>query len=635
MNPRLVGIAGPLKGVVFRLTEAEISVGRDPSNQLCMSDPSVSRQHCLISGDDAGFKVTDLNSRNGTFVNDLPVGQRPLAHGDSLKVGDYLFIFLLAEDDEAAPVGPVRFEEGGPDYDTTVLLRREGALYAAPEKMLAALSPRQPRLARELGALLKLGAALDAARDVRALAERLLAAAEEAVPAERGAVLLAGEGDVEPTEVFGWSRRPGEPVVVSRTVAGRALREGVAILNTRVQEGGEADAAPSLVASQAQSLLAVPLLARGRALGLIYLVTGDPEARFDEGHLRFMTAIAGMGAVALGQVRHMAQVEDEARRLRAEIDIEHQMVGESPRMREVYRLIAKVAPSDATVMVRGESGTGKELVARALHLNSPRAARPFVAVNCAALTETLLESELFGHEKGAFTGAVAQKKGKLEAADGGTVFLDEIGEMAPAMQAHLLRVLQEHEFERVGGTRPIKVDIRVIAATNRDLEAAIEDGTFRADLYYRLNVVSLMLPPLRERRDDIPLLASYFAAKCARKCRRRVRGVSPAARAALARYDWPGNVRELENAIERAVVLGADELVLAEDLPESVIDARPPGGAPLKYYEILRESKRQLVRRAVVEARGNVAEAARLLGMHPNNLHRLLRNLDLKAGPVE
>ena len=228
-------------------------------------------------------------------------------------------------------------------------------------------------------------------------------------------------------------------------------------------------------------------------------------------------------------------------------------------MRSLYRQIGRVAPSDSTVLITGESGTGKELVARAIHSNSPRAERPFVAINCAAITETLLESELFGHERGAFTGAIAQKKGRLETADGGTVLLDEIGELSPALQAKLLRVLQEREFERVGGTRSIAVDFRLVAATNRDLEQAIAAGTFRRDLYYRLNVVSLAVPPLRERPEDIPLLANHFARRHAANMKRRVTGVSPEALACLMAYDWPGNVRELENAIERAVVLGSTD----------------------------------------------------------------------------
>jgi Nif-specific regulatory protein len=339
-----------------------------------------------------------------------------------------------------------------------------------------------------------------------------------------------------------------------------------------------------------------------------------------------------MAAVAWKNVQHVEWLESENRRLQQDLNIEHDMVGESAPMREVYQFIAKVASTDSTVLIRGESGTGKELVARAIHHNGPRAGKPFVAINCAALTETLLESELFGHEKGAFTGAVAQKKGKLEVADGGTLFLDEVAELAPTLQAKLLRVLQAREFERVGGTRPIKVDIRLMAATNKDLAAAIKAGTFRQDLYYRLNVVSLTMPPLRERREDIPLLARFFAAKYSQKCKRRIMGISAEARQCLMNYDWPGNVRELENAIERAVVMGSSDLICPEDLPEAVLETESPTGAPItEFHEAVKQTKKQLILMAIEQTGGNYTEAAKLLGLHPNYLHRLIRNLNLKA----
>jgi Nif-specific regulatory protein len=289
------------------------------------------------------------------------------------------------------------------------------------------------------------------------------------------------------------------------------------------------------------------------------------------------------------------------------------------------------------VLVTGESGTGKELVAYAIHANSPRAERPFVAINCAAITETLLESELFGYEKGAFTGAIAQKKGRLEMAEGGSVFLDEIGELSPALQAKLLRVLQDRAFERVGGTRRVAVDFRLIAATNRNLEEAIAQGTFRRDLYYRLNVVALTIPPLRERPDDIALLAQYFIRRHAGKIPRRVTGITPAALDCLSKYEWPGNVRELENAIERAVVLGSTDQILLEDLPDAVVEAGAEGvsiarvSASLRFHDVITQSKKDLIVQVFEKAGGNYTVAAQLLGLHPNYLHRLIRNLNLKA----
>jgi Nif-specific regulatory protein len=307
------------------------------------------------------------------------------------------------------------------------------------------------------------------------------------------------------------------------------------------------------------------------------------------------------------------------------------MVGEGAAMQRVYHFIAKVAPTDSTVLIVGESGTGKELAARAIHRNSKRSQKPFIAINCAALTETLLESELFGHEKGSFTGAFTQKKGRLETAEGGTLFLDEIGEISPALQVKLLRVLQEREFERVGGTQTIKIDIRVITATNKNLEDAIRRAEFRQDLFYRLNVVSFEMPPLRERREDIMLLASYFADKYGPACNRKLIGISTEARTCLVSYDWPGNVRELENAIERAVVLGTTDLILPEDLPETVLETKVSAPvATAGYHEAVTQTKRDIILKAMEEANGNVTEAGRILGIHPNYLHRLIRNLDLR-----
>jgi transcriptional regulator with PAS, ATPase and Fis domain len=254
-----------------------------------------------------------------------------------------------------------------------------------------------------------------------------------------------------------------------------------------------------------------------------------------------------------------------------------------------------------------------------------------VAINCAALTESLLESELFGYEKGAFTGAVSLRKGKIEAAEGGTLFLDEISEFALGLQAKLLRVLQEREFERVGGTRPIKVDVRVLAATNKSLAEAAQAGTFRSDLFYRLNVVTITTPALRDRREDIPALTESFLRKFSKKCNVRKKGISCEAQTLLTRYDWPGNVRELENAIERAVVLGVTDEVLPEDLPDSILEASAPAASVTKYHGSLKENKRQLVLQALEQANGYYVDAAKILGLHPNSLLRLIRNLGLKA----
>ncbi|MBX3276606.1 MAG: sigma 54-interacting transcriptional regulator [Acidobacteria bacterium] len=638
MDPRLITIAGPLKGNIFSLSDEGATIGREAANRICLSDMAVSRRHCVIELREDAFQVRDLDSFNGTFVNGVPVKDRRLDHGDRIVIGDSQFLFFLHGEDGISSFNTVQLEEERAPAHETVRLRQEDNLFRQPEKVLAAL-PQSVRLARDLNALLKISASVGSIRTLEALARELFDLISAVVPAETGAILLSDEHGVSeefPT-VFGWDRAEGadRPVRASRTIVGRVLSEGISILSNDAQGGEAFSEAESLAAFRISSVLAVPLAARERTLGVLYLSTSDPLSAFDEGHLQLAAAIAGIAAVAIENVRHVEWLEGENRRLVDEINISHNMVGESPRLREVYAFISKVAPTDSTVLIRGESGTGKELAARAIHNNSLRAGKPFVAINCAALTETLLESELFGHERGAFTGAVAQKKGKLEIADGGTVFLDELGEMTPLLQAKLLRVLQEREFERVGGTRPIRTNIRLIAATNRDLEAMIRQGEFRQDLYYRLNVISLQLPPLRERREDIPLLASYFAARAAERCHRTVRGLTREARACLLDYDWPGNIRELENAVEHAVVLGG-EWIRPEDLPEVVLDSArdevssDDGGGSTKYHEAVKEMKKRLIREAISQAAGNLTESARLLGVHPNYLHRLIRNLNLR-----
>ncbi|HEY4490758.1 MAG TPA: sigma 54-interacting transcriptional regulator, partial [Acidobacteriota bacterium] len=476
-------------------------------------------------------------------------------------MGDSLFLFMLQEE------GPPASNETTPGAErvvpgSTTQLRIEDALYLKPDKVLAALTPTA-RTARDLNALLKISNAVNSIPDPQSLQRKLLELIFEVLPAERGAILLTDGRSY----ALNKSSRSEQSFHVSCSITDHVIRERIAILGNDIQQSEKFGDSSSLIAARIYSLLCVPLVVFENVLGTLYLDTIDPNTLFDEGDLQLITAIAGIAAVAINNAGQMEWLIEENRRLQTAGNIEHGMIGESPAMRKVYDFIAKAAPTDSTVLLYGESGTGKELAARAIHLNSRRTAKPFVPINCGALAETLLESELFGHEKGAFTGAIAQKKGKLEVADGGTVFLDEVSEMSPALQVKLLRVLQEREFDRVGGTRPIRVDVRLIAATNKNLEEVVKAGTFRNDLYYRLNVVTLMMPPLRDRREDIPLLASYFALKCSKKVQRRIKGISPEARETLMHYDWPGNVRELENAIERAVVLGSTEMILQEDLP--------------------------------------------------------------------
>ena len=306
------------------------------------------------------------------------------------------------------------------------------------------------------------------------------------------------------------------------------------------------------------------------------------------------------------------------------------IVGRSPQMLQVYKTIARVAESRSTVLVTGESGTGKELIARAIHFNSPRAARPFVAVDCSSLAETLLESELFGHVRGAFTGAVTTKKGLFEEADRGTCFLDEIGDISLAMQAKLLRVLQEHEIKRVGGTETIKIDVRIVAATNQNLEALVTEKKFREDLFYRLNVVSIHLPSLRERPEDVPLLADHFLRKYASQNNKPVCRISPEAMDLLVRHRWPGNVRELENVIERAATLSGTSLILAEDLPRRLqMEPAQMSLSSLPSRMPLSELEKLYIQKVLEETGGNKKKAADILGIDRRTLYRMATRLGL------
>ena len=616
-TPKLIGIAGPRRALTHLLDEPEVPVGRADSNRLVIDDKSVSRRHCVFKQEGELYRVVDLGSHNGTFVNDIPVHDKLLEDGDTIKIGTSIFLVMLHEPESQHDSNRVELVDGSPLTNAATMLRLEDALSI---------------MARDLGTLQRISQAVSSTLDVNALQAGLLESVLDAIPAERGAIMLVEDERDEPESVFALDRANGRgrPVRVSRTVARKVLAEGVSLLLEDVVGHEAYGSAESLITFPIRSLLCVPIKL-DRVLGIIYLDTTDPKVRFDKGQLQLLTAVSGIAAVALANARRVQWLQGEYDRL---IDAEHTIVGESPALRHVFKVIARVARADSPVLVLGESGTGKELAAHAIHRASSRASGPFVAVNCASVPEQLAESELFGHEKGAFTGANTQKKGKFEVANGGTIFLDEVGEMPLALQVKLLRVLETNEIDRLGGTRTVKSDFRLIAATNRDLEEACREGRFRRDLFYRLNVVTVTMPALRERRDDIPLLTTYFVAKYSKRCNRYVAGVTAEARECLKNYDWPGNVRELENVIERAVVLGTTDSILPEDLPETVLESAASGALhQVKYYEAVRELKRQFLLDVIKQAGGSYTEAAKQLGLHPPNLHRLAKNLGLKSEP--
>lgn len=610
-------IEGKNKGESFELIVGETFIGRENTNQITVNDSSVSRRHCVITNIDNEFSVNDLGSLNDTFVNGKAARDHALFDGDKIQIGDFVFLFQADSSQHLPLSSAVSFDKSQLDLSKTIKISFEEAVRT---------------MARDLASLIKISAKINSLGSVETLQSELLREIFEVIPAQEGGILLVDEND-DVDEVFGLHRlSENKEIIISQTILKQVLSEKTSILINDVEFDQNLAQAESLFVSKTSSVLCVPLILFDNNIGVIYLTTRESKTPFDESHLRFLTAVAGISSVAIENVKNIQYLERENSRLRQEFYFSTNLLGESKAMKKVSAFISKVAVSDSTVLITGESGTGKELAARSIHLSGRRSEKPFIAINCAALNENLLESELFGHERGAFTGAINQKRGKIELADGGSLFLDEIGEMSLALQAKLLRVLQEREFERVGGNKTIKANIHILAATNKDLEIEVKTGNFRQDLFYRLNVVRLLMPSLRERKEDILLLAESFVEKFSRKMNRRIRGISAKAKKILLDYLFPGNVRELENIIERAIVLGENDWILPEDLPENLWESTVfiGDGNDLNYHEALQERKKELIFEAFSEANGSYVETAKLLEVDSNYLHRLIRNLGIK-----
>ncbi len=455
MAPHIVAIAGPFRGADFSLPEGEISIGREPTNKLWVNDAALSRGHCALvrAGDE--IRIRDLGSHNGTRVNSVPISEQRLGHGDQISIGSSLFVFLHEDKGEQSHSSRVEFEDTASIEGLAVLLAQEDPDFPLMEEEKGAATHAAGRLKNDLNSLLKIATAIGCIRERESLQWQLLGFVFDVIPAERGSVLFFdAEGEVSSTTAWDRVHGPEYAVPVSQAVLRKVIAERAGVVVNRAGSDLPAEA-------KAASLLCVPMVVGERVRGVIYLDSKTPTLHFDDHHLRVLKAIAHIAALAVENLEQWEKVRQENIALRAEIDLKHDMVGSGPRIQKVFEFIRRVAPADSTVLIQGESGTGKELIARAIHLNSSRSEQPFVAINSAAITGSLFESELFGHEKGAFTGAVSQKKGKVEMAEGGTLFLDEISELAPALQATLLRVLQEREFERVGGTKSIPLNIQL------------------------------------------------------------------------------------------------------------------------------------------------------------------------------
>jgi len=477
-------------------------------------------------------------------------------------------------------------------------------------------------------ALSEIGLRINTIQDPDVLLEQVLEIALETIDAERGFVLLTALDQPEGFEVKSsrnfTKEQLGDLVRISTSVVHEVLQSGEPVLVFEALKDERYRESESIVVQQIQSIACVPLRIKARQIGAIYLDSLTRRSQFTREILPFLLAFANQAAIALENARLYQTLRDENRHLRGEIQRIHgfeEIIGQSRPMRDVFETVSRVLDTDATVLIEGESGTGKELVARAIHYNGERKSKPFVAVFCGSLPDELLESELFGHKKGSFTGAVSDKRGLFEVADGGTIFLDEVGDLSARMQTTLLRVLQEGEIKRVGDTAIRRVDVRVLSATNKSLTELIQAGDFREDLFYRLNTLSIIMPPLRQRKADVPLLAHHFLDKYARGKRNYIKGFSAEALSRLQAHHWPGNVRELGNTIERAVVLCRGEIIQPEDLrlPES------EQADPTEVGLTLKEVERRTVLRTLKALDSNISETARTLGVSRRWLHYKLK----------
>ncbi len=568
------------------------SVGRSPESDVAVPDPSLPATALHLHFDGRVYDVACHDGASMT-VNGKRRATCRLAPGDCIRVGG----------------------------TELVLAADEAGLAAEPTLAPAAADPAVPALVRFSERLL-------GATDLPKLLDELLDGLLELTHADKGFLILLEDGGLSVKAARNLARTTIEDAVsrVSDSIVQKVVQTRRPLVVADALHDQEWSSSSSVVNLKLCSVMCAPLMARGEVFGVIYLGNDSVVSLFDERALEPLTVFAAQASLLVQNAMLLDGLKRENVALRAEVAVRQfgDLLGAGQAMREVFRRIEKVAATDVSVLVSGETGTGKELVAREIHRRSTRAQGPFVAVNCAAIPEGLLESELFGHVKGAFTGAVATRAGRFQAAHGGTLFLDEVGEMPGSLQVKLLRALQERTVVKVGDTRPEAVDIRVVAATNKVLEDEIARGAFREDLYYRLNVVSIRLPPLRERGDDVAVIARYFLQRHAKEYGSRARSFAPAAVVAMRKYRWPGNIRELENRVKKAVVLAEGPLVTAQDL-----DLRPENLEPIMpLAQAKEEFQKRYINEVLERNAGNRTKTAKDLDVDPRTVFRHLEKLE-------
>ncbi|HET6422275.1 MAG TPA: sigma 54-interacting transcriptional regulator [Planctomycetaceae bacterium] len=643
---------GPLEGRQYRLIPGQITtLGRAPTNRIPVPDEVCSRNHCEVFQSAGRWLIRDLGSRNGTKVQGQVIdGDCALHPGQLIQLGSTVLSYTL--DSRAQPTPPGR-DPLEPDTATEMTIagaQPEIVHRTHQSSYRSAEIHQRDRMGRDLARLYKLAMEMSASTDVVELAETVLNGILASTPANIGAVLMLSDptkdspSSADLQTVAYKSRIPMPYQRVSDSLSQVTLSERDAILARDVLDDDRLKKKESFEEISVESVICAPVRSGDQLFGLVHLYSSDITQPLEPDDLDFTLAVADQFALAVENIQRREQLaagleraKTENQTLREQLRVETELVGESSAITRLRDRLSRIAPTGATVLIRGESGVGKELVARAIHMNSARRSGPFVTMNCAALSESLLESELFGHEKGSFTGAVNRKIGKFEQAHQGTLFLDEVGEMSLAIQAKFLRVLEGHPFERVGGGTTVQVDVRVVAATNRALEEAVGEGQFRKDLYFRLQVVELNVEPLRARRSDIPLLAQYFLDKFARKIGRPAMEFSADAIELLRNYDWPGNVRELQNTIERAIILALGPQIEAHDIQLSTL-GRTAGKdtATLSVMnpgddfqpQSLEDLERRHILATLHSTGGNKSQAAQILGIERSTLDRKLKRYE-------
>ena len=655
---------GPTEGTLIPLQAGyNATIGRATTNRIVMPDEICSRNHCEIFFDAGRWKLRDLGSRNGTRVRGEPIsGDFTLTEGRQFQIGTTFLAFTLDRakfdceeshqrlDADTASEMPVVRDGAVSNIETEVhpeIVHRTGTTrYSRADA--DAISSRD-RAGQEAQRLVRLGLRMGAAGDIRSLSEIVLDGLFDVTSADIGAVLLLPmdsvvqhpvPGHLELVAYKSLNARPYERT--SDYVAGVVLETRVAVVAQDVNANDRFKSSDSLKAMRAESIICAPIRTEYVLFGVIQLYSTNPDNRLDPEDSEFALAVADQMALALERIHErnrlaagLARVQTENQTLREQLQIETELIGDSESIRKLRERILRIAPTGATVLIRGESGVGKELVARAIHEHSGRKSGPFVTMNCAALSESLLESELFGHEKGSFTGAIGRKIGKYEQSHSGTLFLDEVGEMSPAIQAKFLRVLEGHPFERVGGGSEVRVDVRVVAATNRDLERSVEQGQFRKDLYFRLQVMELVVEPLRVRRSDVAILVKHFLERAAKRSKSPVMSISPSAISTLMNYPWPGNVRELQNTIERAVILCTSDSIGMNDIQLSALGAGELKSASLERRESFRAVSLDLIEQEQILGtlswtNWNKSQAAQILGIERSTLDRKLKKYEVE-----